>query len=87
MGRDAWGESYFHHEIFSVVTDTNQLRSSDFAAQATRSSGPNVGTPINNIGTISVPIPEISTFLPVIGVCALVILTGVPSLLRRRNQI
>lgn len=73
--------------VFSVVTDTNQLRSSDFAAQATRNSGPNVGTPIANIGTISVPIPEFATLLPVISVCALVIAAGLPSLVRRRKHL
>jgi hypothetical protein len=55
--------------IFSVVTDTNQLRTSDFAAEATRNSGPNAGTKVDNIGTISVPVPEISTVLPVVSVC------------------
>src|SRR3954466_10541596 len=40
--------------IFSVVTDTNQLRSSDFAAEATRTSGPTAGTKIDNVGTINV---------------------------------
>ena len=72
--------------IFSVVTDTNQLRSSDFAAQATRVSGPNAGTKIDNIGTISVPIPELSTLLPVLTVCGLAMATGLPALMRRSKH-
>jgi len=72
--------------IFSVVTDTNQLRSSDFAAEATRLSGPNAGTKIDNVGTISVPIPEFSTLLPVLAVCGLAMATGLPALMRRRKH-
>jgi len=72
--------------VFSVVTDTNQLRTSDFAAEATRSTGPTTGTKIDNVGTISVPIPEVSTLLPIFFVCALAIATGTPTLLRRRRQ-
>jgi len=72
--------------IFSVVTDTNQLRSSDFAAEATRVSGPNAGTKIDNVGTISVPIPEFSTLLPVLAVCGLAMATGLPALMRQRKH-
>jgi hypothetical protein len=73
--------------IFSVVTDTNQLRTSDFAAQATRSTGPTAGTKIDNIGTISVPIPEVSTLLPILAVCGAAMAAGIPSVLRRRKRI
>jgi hypothetical protein len=69
--------------IFSVVTDTNGLRTSDFAAQATRTSGPTAGTKIDNVGTINVPIPEASTLLPILAVCGVAI--ALPSLLRRRK--
>jgi hypothetical protein len=55
--------------IFSVLADTNQLRTSDFAAEATRNSGPNIGTKVDNIGTISVPVPEMSALLPILSVC------------------
>jgi hypothetical protein len=72
--------------IFSVVTDTNQLRTADFAAQATRLSGPNAGTKIDNIGSISVPVPEFSTLLPIIGVCGAAIVGGIPSLRRRQKR-
>src|SRR5215212_622722 len=71
--------------IFSVVTDTNQLRTSDFAAEATRSSGPTAGTKIDNVGTISVPIPEFSTLLPILSVCGAAVAAGIPSILRRRR--
>src|SRR5436305_11675276 len=73
--------------IFSVVTDTNQLRSSDFAAQATRSTGPTAGTKIDNVGTINVPIPEAATLLPILSVCGAAVAAGIPSLLRRRKQL
>jgi hypothetical protein len=73
--------------IFSVVTDTNQLRSSDFAAQATRLSGPNAGTKIDNVGQISVPIPEGSTLLPILSVCGGAAVAGIPSVLRRRKRL
>src|SRR3954470_15117044 len=42
---------------FSVVTDTDQLRTSHFAAQGTRNSGPNAGTKVDNVGQVTVPIP------------------------------
>jgi hypothetical protein len=73
--------------VFSVVTDTNQLRSSDFAAEATRTSGPTAGTKIDNVGTINVPIPEATTLLPVLSLCGAAVAAGIPSLLRRRKQI
>jgi hypothetical protein len=73
--------------VFSVVTDTNQLRTSDFAAQATRTSGPTAGTKIDNIGTINVPIPEATTLLSIVSVCGAAIAVGIPSLLRRRRSV
>jgi hypothetical protein len=72
--------------VFSVVTDTNQLRTSDFAAQATRTSGPTAGTKIDNVGTISVPIPEASALLPILSVCGAAVAAGIPSVLRRRSR-
>lgn len=71
--------------VFSVVTDTNQLRTADFAAEATRSAGPNAGTKIDNVGTISVPIPEGSTLLPILSVCGAAVAASIPSILRRRK--
>lgn len=70
---------------FAVVTDTNQLRESDFAAEATRSSGPNAGTKVENIGRVSVPIPEMSALLPILSVCGAGVAAGIPTLLRRRK--
>src|SRR6266513_3508947 len=55
--------------IFSVITSTDQLKVGQFSAEATRNSGPNAGTKVDNIGTISVPVPESSSLLPIIGVC------------------
>lgn len=72
--------------IFSVVTNTNQLRTSDFAAEATRSSGPTAGTKIDNVGTISVPIPEGSSLLPILSVCGAAVAAGIPTVLRRRKN-
>jgi hypothetical protein len=71
--------------IFSVITDTNGLRTSDFAAQATRSTGPTAGTKIDNVGMVNVPIPEATTLVPILSVCGAAIGFGVPSLLRRRK--
>ena len=71
--------------IFSVITNTDQLRTAQFASEATRLTGPNAGTKIDNVGTIAVPLPEASTLLPIIGVCGVAMIAGVPSLLRRRK--
>jgi hypothetical protein len=55
--------------IFSVITSTDQLKVGQFTAEATRSSGPNAGTKVANIGSVSVPVPESTSLLPIIGVC------------------
>ncbi|SRR5581483_3813552 len=70
---------------FAVVATTNQLRDSDFAAEATRNSGPNAGTKIDNVGRVSVPVPEMSALVPILSLCGAVALSGLPSLLRRRK--
>jgi hypothetical protein len=70
---------------FSVIALTNQLRTSDFAAEATRSNGPNAGSKVDNIGRVSVPVPEVSTLLPIISVCGAALIAGLPSYLRRRK--
>ena len=72
---------------FSVVTGTNQLRTSDFAAQATRSTGPDAGSKVQNIGEVSVPVPEMSALLPILSVCGIGFLATLPSMLRRRKTI
>lgn len=66
--------------IFSVVTGTNQLKLGQFAAEATRSSG---GTKIDNIGSVSVPAPEMSALLPIFSVCSAGLLSLLPPFLRR----
>jgi hypothetical protein len=71
---------------FSVVAASNQLKSSDFAAEATRNSGPTAGTKVDNVGQVSVPIPEMSALLPILSVCGAGLAAGIPSLLRRRKK-
>jgi hypothetical protein len=71
---------------FSVIAATNQLRTSDFAAEATRSNGPNQGSKVDNVGRVSVPVPEMSALLPILSVCGAGLLAGVPSFLRRRKN-
>ena len=68
--------------IFSVITSTDQLKDGQFTAQATRNSGPNAGTKVSNIGTVNVPVPESSSLLPIIGVCAA---AAASKLLRRQR--
>jgi hypothetical protein len=68
--------------IFSVITSTDQLKDGQFTAQATRNSGPNAGTKVSNIGAVSVPVPESSSLLPIIGVCAV---AAASRLLRRQH--
>ncbi len=71
--------------IFSVLSNTNQMRSDNFAAHATRNGGPQAGTKIDNIGSVGVPVPEMSALAPIIGVCGLGFIGLVSSLLRRRQ--
>jgi len=68
--------------IFSVITSTDTLKTGQFSAVATRNSGPNSGTKVSNVGTVSVPVPESSALLPIIGVCA----AALASTLRRRQH-
>lgn len=70
---------------FSVIANTNQLRTSDFAAEATRSTGPNAGSKVDNVGRVSVPVPEMSALLPILSVCGAGALASIPSLVRRRK--
>src|SRR5256886_8426295 len=68
--------------IFSVVTSTDQLKTGQFTAQATRSGGPDAGTKVSNIGQVSVPVPESSSLLPIVGVC---VAAALSRLLRRQH--
>ena len=68
--------------MFSIITSTDQLKTGQFPAQATRNSGPDAGTKVSNIGAVSVPVPESSALLPIIGVCAAAVFSR---LLRRQH--
>lgn len=60
---------------FSVVTGTDQLKTGQFSAEATRSAGlPEAGSKISNIGAVTVPVPESSALLPIVAVCAAALL-------------
>jgi hypothetical protein len=71
---------------FSVIAASDQLSSSDFAAEATRNGGPTAGTKVDNIGRVSVPIPEMSALLPILSLCGAGFAASIPSLLRRRKN-
>ena len=68
--------------IFSAVTNTDQLKTGQFAAQGTRTSGPEAGSKVNNIGNVTVPVPESSSLLPIIGVC---VAAALSRLVRRQH--
>lgn len=67
---------------FSAVTNTDQLKTGQFTAEATRSNDP-TNTKIDNIGQVSVPVPEATSILPLIGICAAAVVYG--SRLRRQH--
>ena len=67
--------------IFSVVTSTDQLKTGQFTAEATKSNDP-TGTKVSNVGSVSVPVPESTALLPIIGVCAVAVFSR---LLRRQH--
>ena len=67
---------------FSVVSNTNQTRHGEFAAQATSTSQGSIDFTQRDIG---VPVPEIPALLPVLSVCGAAIATRIPSLWRRRK--
>ena len=70
---------------FSVIASTDQLSVSTFAAQATRTVGPNAGSKIDNVGRIVVPVPEMSALLPILSICGAGLAASIPSFLRRRK--
>ena len=67
---------------FTAVTNTNQMKTGQFSAEATRSNDP-TNTKIDNIGNVQVPVPESTSLLPLIGVCAAALLVA-PRLRRQR---
>ncbi|HXP34936.1 MAG TPA: hypothetical protein VN827_05260 [Chthoniobacterales bacterium] len=68
--------------IFSVMTGTDQLKTGQFTASATRNSGPDAGTKISNIGSVAVPVPEPSAVFPILSLCAAI---GVDRFFRHRR--
>jgi hypothetical protein len=68
--------------FFSVVTNTNQLKSGQFTAEATKSNDPS-DTKISNIGSVSVPVPEPSALFPIMSLGAAL---GVERFFRRRKK-
>ena len=68
--------------MFSAVTNTDQLKTGQFTAQWTRTSGPEAGSKVNNIGNVTVPVPESSSLLPIIGVC---VAAALSRLVRRQH--
>jgi hypothetical protein len=68
---------------FSVITNTNQVRDGEFAAQATSSNQGSADFTQRNVG---VPVPEASTLLPIVSVCGAAVAAGIPSFLRRRRK-
>jgi hypothetical protein len=70
--------------LFSADSTTDQLRLGNFAAEATKNTGPFSGTPVDNVGSVAIPIPEMSALLPMIGVCGLGAIGLASSWWRRR---
>ncbi|MEP6937548.1 MAG: hypothetical protein ABI871_05705 [Chthoniobacterales bacterium] len=70
---------------FSVSSTQNGIRFDNFAAHATRANNPGAGTPIDNIGTVAVPVPEMSALAPIIGFCGLGVAGFATSFWRRRR--
>ena len=68
--------------FFTAVTNTDQLKTGQFSAEATRSGDP-TNTKIDNVGQVSVPVPESTSMLPLLGICGLAIAFG--SRLRRQH--
>jgi len=69
--------------MFTVVTSTDQLKTGQFTAQATRSSGPEAGSKISNIGNVTVPVPEPSSVFPILSLLSAI---GADRFLRRRKK-
>jgi hypothetical protein len=70
--------------LFSADSTTDQLRLGNFAAEATKNTGPFSGTPVDNVGSVAIPIPEMSALLPMIGVLGLGAIGLASSWWRRR---
>lgn len=68
--------------IFTVDTNTNQLKMGQFTAEATKSNDP-TGTKVSNVGSVSVPVPEPSTVFPILSLLSAI---GVDRFLRIRKK-
>ena len=79
------GDSSLGGQFTAVSTFQNSTRA-NFTAQATRSNGAQAGSPVDNIGMIDVPVPEMSALLPILSVCGAGLLSLVPSFVRRRRD-
>lgn len=72
--------------LFSAESDTSGLRQGEFATEATKNVGPLAGTPVDNIGFIEVPVPEMSALLPMIAVCGFGAVGLARSFFRRQQR-
>lgn len=72
--------------VFSVQTTGNSTRIGQFTAEATRSTGPETGSKIDNIGEATVPVPEMSALTPMLAICGLTIVGLMTSRWRRRTS-
>ena len=68
---------------FSAVSQTDRTRTDNYAGSAFKTSN---GDPTANIGTVSVPVPEMSALLPMVGVCGFGAIGLASSFLRRRQK-
>ena len=69
--------------MFTVLTSTDQLKTGQFTAQATRNSGPEAGSKVSNIGNVTVPVPEPSCVFPILSLLSAI---GADRFLRRRKK-
>jgi len=68
---------------FSAVSNFGQSHPGYFAAEGTLIL---LGTKVDNVGVVPVPVPEISTFNQIIEICGLGIVGFAVSWLRKRNR-
>lgn len=72
--------------LFSAESNTDILRQGEFATEATKNVGPLAGTPVDNIGFVEIPVPEMSALLPMIAVCGFGAIGLARSFLRRQQR-
>jgi len=71
--------------VFSAIANTDLAHIGEFTAEATRAVGDPNGTKVDNIGNVVVPVPEVSTLIPVLGICSFAAF-GVARSLARSKQ-